>query len=243
MKRLIQNTVGRFGYEVKRKSDAFAVQRLLLTKQAPMIFDVGANVGDVTRQYRGLFPSAVIHSFEPFPNSFKLLKQGTANDNNVFVHQLAISDKKARLALHSNAADVTNSLLPTDSRANTYWGEGMLETQHDVEVACTTIDFFCGEQGISEIDILKLDIQGAELLALTGAKTMLSKEAISLVYSEIITVPTYEGQAKLHEHLQFFDSLGYELFDIYNPTKKSMQLIEVDALFINRAVKKAWESR
>ena len=88
-----------------------------------------------------------------------------------------------------------------------------------------------------------MDIQGAELRALQGAEELLSRQAIALVYMEIIIGETYSGQPKFLDYIQRLDSCGYELFDLYNPLRKDMRLIQTDALFINQELKAAWWGR
>lgn len=246
MKRLIQRAVGFFGYEIRRKAprdpdageveatslDAFTVQRELIHGVEPVIFDIGAHVGYVTKKYRDLFPLASIYSFEPFPDSFEQLRRNTTDDSRTSVYDFAVSDKRDVVILHANEYPVTNSLLPTDDRGSFYWGEGRLETRARVKVNSTTIDAFCAEHAISRIDILKLDIQGAEFVALNGAKEMLSSKQVSLIYSEVIMAPTYEHQHKLHEYLGLLDSFGYELFDFYSPVRRGMQLIQTNILLV-----------
>ncbi|MBT6500483.1 MAG: FkbM family methyltransferase [Deltaproteobacteria bacterium] len=238
MKSFIRKIFDRLGYEVGRKGttlNAMNVQESLIEGREPVVFDVGAFDGSTTKRYRELFPFASIYSFEPFPETFEQLKINTAGEGSkTSLHNLAISDKKGVAVFNANAFSATNSLLPTDTDSSIYWGQGVLETEKQVEVNTTTIDAFCDENTISKIDILKLDVQGAEFSALMGAKEMLSKQSISLVYLEVITAPTYQGQHKLHEYFNLFASFGYEFFDYYNPERKSRQLIQADMIFVNK---------
>ena len=237
MKSIIRKMFSYLGYEVGRKGtliNAMMLQKSLIKEKEPVVFDVGAFIGSVTKRYRELFPFASIYSFEPFPESFEKLKNNTAKDSsNTSIHNLAISDKQGVAAFNANTFAPTNSLLPTDSNSDVYWGEGVLNTENQVEVNTTTIDNFCSENSIPKIDILKLDVQGAEFSALMGAKEMLSKQSISLVYLEIITAPTYQGQHKLHEYFNLFASFGYEFFDFYDPARKNTQLIQADMIFVS----------
>jgi len=111
------------------------------------------------------------------------------------------------------------------------------------EVSITTVDIFCLEVGISHIDILKMDVQGAEFSVLVGAKDMLANQRISLIYTELIMCPTYEGQHKLHEYLSFLDSFGYDFFDFFNPVNSHNQLIQADLLFVSSSFKKEIDNR
>jgi len=242
LKDALKRTLKLFGYYIGHISNIdslspFEVQRKLIRQESPMIFDIGANIGKVTQQYRSLFPDAIIHSFEPFPESYQLLENQCSKDSKIFPHQVAICENVGKSTFHSNRVAVTNSLLATDSQAEALWGQGLLDAKSLVEVESTTIDCFCAENHIRTIDILKMDIQGAELRALQGAIEMLARQAVSLIYLEIIVGETYIGQGKLFEYFQLLDSLGYHLFDFYNPVHKDMRLIQLDAIFIKHNLK------
>lgn len=239
MKKYIRKLLGLAGYEIRRKFnpdsiDPFDVQKSLIQNDEPVIFDVGASVGSVTQIYRDLFPRSVIHSFEPFAHSFAELEKCTANDRRTSVYNVAVSDKQGSVVFNINSFAPTSSLLATDNQASRYWGEGLLTTESQVQVDSITVDSFRRENAIGDVDILKLDIQGGEFLALRGAQETLESQLVSIIYSEIIVAPTYQDQQKLHVYLAFLDSVNYELFDIYNPVRNDKQLMQADFLFVSR---------
>ena len=240
--------LSRFGYEISRSAshgittsqspiDAFTVQSNLIATKEPVIFDVGAHLGEVAKTYRTRFPVASIHCFEPSPQSFQELRRRAERDLRTSCHQIALSDRKGKALLNENASSATNSLLTTDSRGSSFWGEGLLETTARTEVPTTTLDTFCGENRIPHIDILKLDVQAAEFSVLVGAADMLASQRISLVYCELIMCPTYYDQHKLHEYLALLDSRGYELLDFFNPVRRGSQLLQTDVIFLSTSFK------
>ncbi len=211
--------------------DPFIIQSELISSATPLIFDIGAYVGEITMRYRETLPSAKIYSFEPCPESFEKLIVNTKSDSQISCHNLAISSHHGISNLHINKFLPTNSLLATDIRGATHWGAGLLDTENQLEVPTTTVDDFCLESGIVHIDILKLDVQGAEFEVLSGAKNMLSRHGISLIYMEMIMCPTYLGQRQLYEYLKFLGDLGYQLLDFYNPVRNHHRLIQSDLIF------------
>ena len=237
IKWIIQNVFNSFGYEIRRKNDAFAIQKELIRRGEPVIFDVGAHIGSVTEKYRKLFPLASIYCFEPFPKSFEQLKSNIADDPRTIAYRIAMSDTKGKAILNVNTSTMTNSLLHTDIRGEFYWGEALLNTIDEEEIDTISIDCFSEENKINFIDILKLDVQGYEFAILNGAKKMLFSQSVSLIYTEIIMAPTYQGQYKLHEYLSLLDSFGYELLDLYNPVRRRKQLIQTDILFLSTKFK------
>ncbi len=220
---------------------AFDVQRRLVRNEQAVIADVGAHLGQTARRYRRLFPQATLHCFEPFPASFDALSRGLANDPKLHAHQLALGAVPGRRSLNVNRSSATNSLLRSDDRAEAYWGRDVLVTDSSIDVAVTTLDAFCIERSLAHLDILKLDVQGAELDVLAGAERLLRGQAIDIVYMEMIVAPTYVGQRELHDYLSFFRAHGYVLFDFYNPVRKHGRLLQTDNLLVGEAFLAAYE--
>lgn len=243
MKKLLQRLANTFGYRISRISggdttDAFRdLERLLSRVKQPIIFDVGAHHGHVSRHFRELFPTSLVYAFEPFPESFRVLAENTREDPSIKAFNLGLSDFKGTQSLHSNANSATNSLLPTDDRGARTWGQGLLETGGIVEAHFETADSVVIAQCIQEISILKLDVQGAEPRVMAGASEICRQGLVQIIYSEIIIQPTYVGQARFDQALTPFLGQGFELFNIYNLSSTSDgRLRQLDAIFTRAKV-------
>ena len=216
-KALIKNSVRRFGLDLsiyRPSSDAFLVKKDLLKKcvQPLTIFDIGANKGEIAERYSQMFPTATIYSFEPVPDVFTTLERKFHENPQIIVHQLAVSEAvgTADIYLHRYEASGWNSMLPKLS------GSIVPEDVSAVKVPTITIDVFCDRHNINTIDLLKLDIQGGELLALKGALNMLQKGAIKLIYSEINFCDLYDGQAMFQDIAAYLHDFGYRTYGLYN---------------------------
>jgi FkbM family methyltransferase len=215
--------------------DAFNDQRMLLSgTRVKTIFDIGANIGKVTAKYSSLFPEATIYSFEPLPESLHKLRRRFEGNSLVKPIQFAVSDKAGKKKFYINQNSATSSLLLTTDSAE-YWVEpNAIKNITTIEVAVTTIDDFCKQESIDEIQILKLDIQGGELMALEGAIKKLKQGSILLIYTELLFVPIYEGEALFYEICNFLSGCGYTLFNMYNFYQtRSGQIKWADAIFIS----------
>ncbi len=235
LKSIINQTIQPLGYQfqkIDKLRDPFLVQAHLVKTERPVIFDIGANVGDVSAIYKNLFPSCTIHAFEPFPETFDKLKQRFGGDSSLKLNQVAVSEQEGVVALNANVFSATNSILSTDPAGAQYWGQGLLETVSTLEVKTTTIDAYCAGHGVKNIDILKLDIQGAELQALRGAKSMLETGRVGLIYLEVILAPSYVGQPHFEDYLRFFREAGYVMLDLFHPTRKDLRLLQSDVIFV-----------
>jgi FkbM family methyltransferase len=130
--------------------------------------DIGAHVGQYTLISSQLVgPTGQVHSFEPDPQTYSWLDFNVRRNKlaNVTTNQAALSDTPGKLELFlSKIGDVgSNSLRPP----NNFSGR-------TVEVPCFTIDGYLAERGIKTVDFLKIDVEGAEYAALSGAKALLS---------------------------------------------------------------------
>jgi FkbM family methyltransferase len=243
VRRAVRKLLARTRWERERKrQDPFLVTQSLVRNPAPVIFDVGAHVGETAARYRALFPGAWIHSFEPSPASVERLAAACRGDERVEVHAAAVSDATGTSKLHLNRASVTNSLLASDGRAENYWGLGLLDSEGEVTVATLALDDFCRDRRIEHVDVLKIDVQGAEYAVLAGAKGLLERHAIDVIYMEMIMAPHYVGQRKYHHYLTSLDALGYELFDLFNFGRRDGRLIQTDGIFLASAFLERYEA-
>ena len=236
------------GYQISKipptghRSEAFATQHRLaaaLDRPQPTIFDVGANIGDITQSYRTLFPAADIYCFEPFPDSAAALNRRFAHDPKVHVAPQAVAQTDGPSTFYLNQYHPTHSLLPRPNSARRYYPKHA-GPKATTEVQTVTLDTFTTDNHLALIDILKLDIQGGELMALRGARNLLQNQAISLIFTEVAFVPHYENSPLFHDLSSFLTQFGYTLFAIYNMWQaQNGQLRFCDALFVSESVRTA----
>jgi FkbM family methyltransferase len=195
--------------------DPFLVQKFIFNDAEQLIiFDVGAYIGDVTAAYKAIFPQATIYCFEPFPGSFKKLS-GRADGKFVKCYQTALCEVNGSAKLQVDSDPSCNSLFPRPKAGARYYSAKARNTGQ-VDVETQTLDTFCSEEKISEIDILKLDVEGAEIKVLQGASEKLGKKQIKLIYTEVAFVPHYEGGCLFCEVTELLDRYDYTLFNLYN---------------------------
>jgi FkbM family methyltransferase len=216
---------------------------LLGDKEVNIVFDVGAYQGGMAIEYLQLFPAAHIHCFEPSPRQLEKLKVRLNGYKNVHIHNYAISNSCGRALFRCNRAGPTDSLLATANGKGQRWCDGngaAMKTQSCIQVDTITLDAFCENYGIDHIDIIKLDIQGVENLALEGATTLLERCAIDLICAELLFVPLYENQAFFYDVCKMLAQFGYMLFNLYHHRydEYTPQLKWADGLFIYRG----WET-
>jgi len=171
---------------------------------AKTIFDVGANIGQTARTYRRLFPYSQIWSFEPFPSTFEELRS-SLSDQRFHPVLMALSDEVGSAKLHIGAESITNSFLVRAS-----------DTGKTIEVETDTVDHFCSRNGIHQIDILKVDVEGAESRVFKGAQEMFLRQAIRSVFVEVYFDPVYDGMPLMWDLHAQLTKFGFRLHGLYS---------------------------
>ncbi len=160
-----------------------AFKRLLKNtkKQEWIIFDVGANEGTYTLNILKVIKDRNyhLHAFEPSPNTFKKLSEAIPASDKVHLWNFGLSDQPGELVLH---ADEKNSTLSSVYKRDlTHIGKPF---NHQETIAVDTLDNFCRQHNIAQIDFLKLDVEGHEISVLKGAHDLLENNSIHMIQFE-----------------------------------------------------------
>jgi FkbM family methyltransferase len=195
--------------------------RTLFDPAEPLvIFDIGACEGEDSIRYARAFANACLYAFEPLPDNMRRLRKQLSDYGmtRVEAFELALSDTDGTAVFHVSSGapqgmqdapdwdygNKSSSLLPPADVLQHYpW----LKFQEEIEVRTATLAKFCSMRGIDRIDLIHMDVQGAELRVLEGAGDLL--RAVRAVWLEIETVPLYEGQPLADEVQRFMESQGF----------------------------------
>ncbi|USR91771.1 FkbM family methyltransferase [Phormidium yuhuli AB48] len=133
---------------------------ITLLKQSPkkVFFDVGANIGIYSLICSKAVPDIVIHAFEPVPDLAKIFKNliHINNFDNVFLHEIALSDKCGVAPIYiSERSDASNSLR-----------KGFRPSKQIVEVKLDTLDKICKTHSLPTL--IKIDTESTEPDVIAG---------------------------------------------------------------------------
>jgi FkbM family methyltransferase len=135
-------------YEVLCDKCYFIPSSMLPPEKVRVVFDCGANIGITSLYLAAQYPNARIYSIEPDPGNFALLKRNVRQERRI----LPICGALVGLPREQ-------VYLTTDAPA---WGNSIATSKTGIAVNAWTIDEICQENGLNHIDLLKVDIEGAE---------------------------------------------------------------------------------
>jgi len=115
------------------------------------IIDGGANIGAETFRFRIHYPAAKVISIEPSSENFEILEQNFKQDENVYLLNQALWKSSGELYLNDGGGSLSFYVSDDDKKGKVA-----------EKVTAISLNEIVQKWGIDEIDILKLDVEGAE---------------------------------------------------------------------------------
>jgi len=201
--------------------------RLNSDEKKLIFFDIGANKGQTIKLLKKVSCKSLIYSFEPDPIVFKKLVTKNKHPGVNFFN-IAVGDSSGRYPFYISPLNETSTLIMPDllsaynKKKAMILGMNIEKMYAKTEVDVTTIDQFILQHKINHIDLLKLDVEGAEFQALLGAKNSFCKNMISIVQFELQNNDLRPSQKQAIETLLFhqgfrkFCSIKHYFSDFYD---------------------------
>jgi FkbM family methyltransferase len=180
------------------------IQELL--KPGMTFVDVGAHVGQYSLLASGLVGSGgAVHSFEPEPETFALLQ------HNVLINDLR-NVRLLRCALAKSSQDAELYVARPDNIGQTSLRQPNNFSGVRVKVQCRTLDDYDAAHGVDRIHLIKIDVEGAELDVLLGARGILSRNPKPHVIIEFWEEFLQAYGSSCAQVAEFLQGSGYNLF-------------------------------
>jgi FkbM family methyltransferase len=192
-----------------------------------MVFvDVGANVGLYTALglKRMRAPGKIV-CFEPDPASASFLKRTIAANQvhgqspEISFHPIALSDSQGELTLHRN---------PENKGDNRIYSDPLCTEAFRVE--SDTLDHVMEKEAVGEINLIKIDVQGAEAKVVAGARGVLLKSADCVMLTEFWPYGLARSGSSPGGYLAALRDLGLAIYaldgDRLRPVADHQALIE-----------------
>ena len=174
-----------------------------IASRGGVLLDVGANYGYFTCLWAGANKANRVVAFEASPRNMAALKRNV--EQNGLESQVTIVPRAAGKA----AGKMHFSLGPEEQ---TGWG-GLSAAQgrDDIEVEVTSLDDYCSQNGIAEIDVLKIDTEGADTWVIEGTARLLREKRIKHLFFEENPSRMEKLGIQAHEAPALLRAAGYRL--------------------------------
>jgi FkbM family methyltransferase len=156
-----------------------------------VIVDLGSNIGASVVYFRVRFPGSRIVAVEPDPNAFELLRRNTAAYDGIELRKVAVAAQAGPVTLYQHPESWVSSLHPG-------W-KGAIP----VTVQGQTLEQLLDELGLERVDLLKMDVEGAEFEILPAFERLSNVDAL------ICEVHGYLGDRPAEALLECLD--GFQL--------------------------------
>ncbi|MEM7165306.1 MAG: FkbM family methyltransferase [Planctomycetota bacterium] len=208
------------------------LQSLFQQQQIDCVLDVGGHHGEYASELRSYGYKGRIISFEPCPESFRVLSANCAADPLWSCHGVALGARDGELPFHVMSDTRFSSFLqPTESALE--WSENGCHIERTEIVPVRRLDQILADAGLpaSTRYYLKIDTQGAERDVIAGATSALN--SIVALQAEVPVRPLYQGVTTYADFIAEMGYCGYDLTGLYPAAQEDdLRVIEFDCVML-----------
>lgn len=182
-----------------------AVKQAFKPEPGDIVIDVGTYIGRFTLIASKLVgPTGKVIGVEPNPNNFAILKHNIQanHSTNVVLSCVAASNREGTVRLYLGESGGWTSAFRSSSGG---WGSSFPLSDNYIDVPCTTLDHLLKKMGLTKVDWVKIDVEGAEVEVLEGCAQILQNSEKLKVIVEIHPV------ADKKKLMALFEQYGYEV--------------------------------
>jgi|SRR5579875_661621 len=204
--RAYSRAYGNVNYDLHTNGEEEVLRRLATVSSQPVLFDVGANIGEWTLAAKRWMPSAEVHCFEIVRETFEGLRRAVGTISGVVLNPTGLG---------SAPGYVQVELYPGDSsKSSVVRALGVAEGRSVVTCRVLRGDAYCREAAVDHVHMLKVDTEGYDFDVLSGFSGMLSKGAIDVIQFEYGLWSIWTKRL-LVDHYEMLRDHGYHLGKIF----------------------------
>lgn len=210
----VSPTVHAARYETVRLSILDAWCHTYTPSAGDVVFDIGAGIGDEAVIFSHLVPDGRVYAVEAHPRTFACMQRtaelsGVAN---VTLLPCALADKDGSLSISTGLSHVSNTIM----------------NGGDIEVPARSLSSLCRELNIGRIDFLKMNIEGAERLAVQGFDDLDIRHIAISCHDFIADMGGGDFYRTREEVLRALRSLGYRITERDHPSHLLRAIVYAD---------------
>lgn len=183
------NNIGILKWEnPERSGEKFVIEKILkikLNKKNEFIFfDVGANIGNYSKMLSEIYPECCIYAFEPNPKTYEILKRNIDKDN-VRIFNIGLGSNNINKKIYTYKDDLQSEHASIYKNHKDVISEELSKKEVvSMNSVIKTLDSFCTENNVKNIDFIKIDTEGYEYEVLKGSKKFIEQNKIGIIQFE-----------------------------------------------------------
>jgi len=221
---------------MKMYSEKFESFKSILNKDNPKIVEIGAHFGEDSVRFSEAFPKAEIFCFEPDPRCIAVFKKYIQNDR-ITLFEIALSNENGTAEFYQSYDDSKSNFVPEkydwidieDYKNNKLSNSGSSSLKagyrnnlDKIVVDTKRFDDWHTENNIGDIDLVWIDVQGAEKEVLDGMGNAINNVAIIWVeYGET----EYDGALSRTETISYMKEKGFLVVDAFSSNTETGDLM------------------
>jgi FkbM family methyltransferase len=197
-----------------------------LLREGDVCLDVGANFGwysTLFHKYCGA--SGAVHAFEPMPPTFAELEQNyrlMGNPPNVFINNLGLGEKEDELTIN---------LFEGLSTGHASMSSQGRDDAISFKCKVVTLDSYLEEKAVGDVNFIKVDIEGAEMMFLKGAEKLFKQKVPPVWLMEMAFQQTKNFGYLPNDLIEFMR--GKAVYDFYKVDEINNKLIKIEGFEAN----------
>ncbi|MFC1771401.1 FkbM family methyltransferase [Candidatus Margulisiibacteriota bacterium] len=215
-----------------------------------VIFDIGSRDALQSVELSERFPNATIYAFECNPGTIPLCHENAKGNSKIKIIEKAVTDYDGEITFYPVNMDKSSKdggdlaghhksiVVGTSSlfrKGTTNHDDGTIITHDEITVPCTRLDTFCKQEGIKEIDIIWMDLEGAELLALKSLGEYIRTIKILQTEATILDENNKTGMAGFINIDKYISGFGFDLLEKKRIQANLQNEGHTDVQYINKA--------
>lgn len=190
--------------------------------QEYVIFDVGSRDCKQSIELYHLFPNAKIYAFECNPNTLEICKNNIKNyQDRITLIEGAVCDYDGVITFYpiNQEKTITTWADGNPGASSLFKSNGTYRAEYyvqdEIQTKCHRLDSVMMKYNIPKVDIIWMDLQGAELLALKGLGDYINN--LKYMHTEVSFREIYSGQVMYDELNNFITSKNFKIVNHINP--------------------------
>jgi len=204
-----------------------------INKDIKIVFDIGANIGEISKIAANSFPEAHIYSFEPVSSTYQRLCENMKDfGDRIHCHNFGFFNTSQVMDINITSFNGANSLIEqSKEHKNIHPHIKEIKTE---EIQLLTLDSFVSEKNIEHIDLVKIDVEGVEKEVIEGGLDTF-RNNVENVFIELSFIRKGRDSTYWLEICQLLYDLGFALINIYDVARYNQDereyVAQIDAYF------------